>query len=66
MNNFSEIFEYLQSRDSKKRMVAAWGVDDHTISAASQAVDQGLVEVILVGDEAMIAEVCAKENIDLG
>ena len=64
MNNFSEIFEYLQSRDSKKRMVAAWGVDDHTISAASQAIDLGLVEVILVGDEKMIAEVCHNENID--
>ena len=64
MNNFNEIFEYLQSRDSKKRMVAAWGVDDHTISAASQAIDLGLVEVILVGDEKMIAEVCRNENID--
>ena len=64
MNNFYEIFEYLQSRDSKKRMVAAWGVDDHTISAASQAIDLGLVEVILVGDEKMIAEVCRNENID--
>jgi phosphate butyryltransferase len=64
MKNFYEIFEYLQSRDSKKRMVAAWGVDDHTISAASQAIDLGLVEVILVGDEKMIAEVCHNENID--
>ena len=64
MNNFSEIFEYLQSRDSKKRMVAAWGVDDHTISAASQAIDLGLVDVILVGDEKMIEEVCRHENID--
>ena len=63
MNNFSEIFEYLQSRDSKKRMVAAWGVDEHTISAASQAIDLGLVEVILVGDRAMIEDVCRQENI---
>ena len=64
MNSFSEIFAELRSRDSKKRMVAAWGVDDHTISAASQAVDLGLVDVTLVGDEDMIAEVCSKENID--
>ena len=64
LKNFSEIFTELQSRDSKKRMVAAWGVDDHTISAASQAIDLGLVEVILVGDEKMIAEVCHNENID--
>ena len=64
MNNFSEIFEYLQSRDSKKRMIAAWGVDDHTISAASQAIDLGLVDVILVGDREMIETVCRQENID--
>ena len=64
LKNFTEIFTELQSRDSKKRMVAAWGVDDHTISAASQAIDLGLVEVILVGDEKMIAEVCHNENID--
>lgn len=64
MKNFNEIFTALQSRDSKKRMVAAWGVDDHTISAASQAIDLGLVEVILVGDQTMIEDVCRQENID--
>ena len=64
MKNFNEIFSHLQGRDIKKKMVAAWGVDDHTISAASQAVDLGLVDVILVGDQAMIAEVCLRENID--
>lgn len=65
LNNFTEIFETLRSRDSKKRMVAAWGVDNHTISAAAQAVDLGLVDVTLVGDQDMIAEVCKTENIDV-
>ena len=65
MNNFNEIFSYLQSRDSKKRMVAAWGIDDHTISAAGKAVELGLVDVTLVGDEVAITEVCRRENIDL-
>ena len=64
MKNFNEIFSHLQCRDVKKKMVAAWGVDDHTISAASQAVDLGLVDVILVGDKTMIEEVCRHENID--
>jgi phosphate butyryltransferase len=45
-------------------MVAAWGVDDHTVSAASRAVDMGLVEVTLVGDRDMILEACRKENVD--
>ncbi|MBQ8839271.1 MAG: phosphate butyryltransferase [Bacteroidales bacterium] len=62
---FEDIFAELKSREAKKRMIAAWGVDDHTISAASLAIDLGLVDVTLVGDEAMIAEVCKKENIDI-
>ena len=47
-------------------MVAAWGVDDHTISAASLAIDLGLVDVTLVGDADMIERVCEAEGIDAG
>ena len=65
MYNFNEIFSHLQGRDVKKKMIAAWGVDDHTISAASQAIDLGLVDVILVGDQAIIEQVCRQENIDM-
>lgn len=65
MKSFDEIFKILRSRDSKKRMIAAWGVDDHTISAAAKAIDLGLVDVTLVGDEAMIADVCRSEGIDM-
>ena len=66
MKNFTDIFSALKSRESKKRMVAAWGVDDHTISAASLAIDLGLVDVTLVGDADMIARVCEAEGIDAG
>ena len=62
--SFSEIFEELRSRGTRKRMVAAWGVDSHTIAAASKAVELGLADVTLVGDEAMIAEACRVENGD--
>lgn len=62
--SFSEIFEELRSRGTRKRMVAAWGVDSHTIAAASKAVELGLADVTLVGDEAMIAEACSVENVD--
>lgn len=65
-NNFSEIFSALQSRDTRKMMVAAWGVDAHTISAAAQAVGLGLVDVTLVGDENLITEVCRNEGVDAG
>ena len=64
MKNFNEIFAELQSRGAKKRMIAAWGVDSHTIAAASKAVEMGLTEVTLVGDEAMIAAACIEEGVD--
>ena len=58
------MFEQLRSKP-KKRLVAAWGVDDHTISAVYMAVDAGIVEGILVGDEEMIKKVCAENNYDM-
>ncbi|MBR1955805.1 MAG: phosphate butyryltransferase [Bacteroidales bacterium] len=62
---FEEIFAELQKRGARKRMIAAWGVDSHTIAAAGKAVDLGLVDVTLVGDENMIAEACKEEGIDV-
>lgn len=62
---FEQIFEELQNRGARKRMIAAWGVDSHTIAAAGKAVDLGLVDVTLVGDENMIAEACKEEGIDV-
>lgn len=64
--SFEEIFAELQSRGAKKRMVAAWGVDGHTVAAAGKAVELGLVEVTLVGDEKLIAEACREEGIETG
>ena len=62
--SFTEIFEELRSRGTRKRMVAAWGVDGHTIAAASKAVELGLADVILVGDQELIARACSEENVD--
>lgn len=63
--SFSDIFASLASRGAKKRMIAAWGVDSHTIVAASKAVDLGIVEVTIVGDSPMVACVCTEEGIDV-
>jgi len=63
--SFEQIFEELRSRGTKKRMVAAWGVDSHTIAAASKAIDLGLADVTLVGDENMIAKACCEEDVDM-
>ena len=65
LTTFEQIFEELRSRGARKRMVAAWGVDSHTIAAASKAIDLGLADVTLVGDEALITKACEEEGVDV-
>jgi phosphate butyryltransferase len=62
---FDEIFAELRGRGARKRMVAAWGVDGHTVAAAGKAVELGLADVTLVGDEEKIAEACREEGVDI-
>ena len=45
-------------------MIAAWGVDTHTIAAAAKAVELSLADVTIVGDEVMVAAACAEEGVD--
>ena len=65
ISNFNQLFEELKAKQICKRMIAAWGVDSHTIEAASLAADMGFVKVTLVGDPDMIANVCKAANIDI-
>ncbi|MBD5397714.1 phosphate butyryltransferase [bacterium] len=64
ITKLDELFELVKSK-GKKRLVAAYAVDAHTIGAVSQAVDMGMVEATLVGDTDMIRAVCEKEGIDI-
>ncbi|MDR2423380.1 MAG: phosphate butyryltransferase [Prevotellaceae bacterium] len=64
INSFDEIFEHLKSRP-KKRLVAAYANDSHTIGAVSKAIDAGIVDATLVGDADTIETVCRSENIDV-
>ena len=61
---FEQIYAELKGRGTRKRMIAAWGVDSHTVAAAGKAVELGLADVTLVGDEAMIAAACKEEGIE--
>ena len=47
----------------KKRLVAAFANDGHTIEAVNNAVDLGIVDAILVGNEQIIHQVCQQLNI---
>lgn len=61
ITKLDQMFEVLRSRP-RKRLVAAWANDDHTIQAVHAAVTRGFVEGILVGDEATIKAVCERHN----
>ena len=49
----------------KKRLVAAYANDSHTIGAVTQAVKAGIVEATLVGDEPTIKKVCGDLGVDV-
>ena len=63
ITKLEQLFEVLKSKP-KKRLVAAFADDDHTIEAVSMAVDMGIVEATLVGDEPTINSVCAAHKIN--
>ena len=63
VDKLDQLFDILRSK-AKKRLVAAYANDAHTIEAVSMAIDMGIVDGTLVGDEATIKKVCAEHNIN--
>lgn len=63
ITKLEQMYEVLKSA-KKKRLVAVWANDSHTIEAVSKAIDLDIVDGILVGNEQEIKTVCQKENID--
>lgn len=59
------MFDALKS-GKKKRLIAAFANDAHTIEAIHKAVKLGIIDATLVGDKKIIESVCEKENIDPG
>lgn len=64
ITKLAQMFDVLKSK-SKKRLVAAYANDAHTIGAISGAIDKGIVDATLVGDEATIKQVCLEHKIDV-
>ncbi len=63
ITKLDQMFEVLKSK-SKKRLVAAYANDSHTIEAVSEAVDKGIIEGTLVGDKETMLQVCGQLNIN--
>ncbi|MCK4630553.1 MAG: phosphate butyryltransferase [Bacteroidales bacterium] len=62
IKKLDEMFDALKS-GKKKRLIAAFANDAHTIEAIHKAVKLGIIDATLVGDKKIIESVCEKENI---
>lgn len=65
ITKLEQMIDVLKERP-KKRMVAAWANDSHTIAAAHEAIKIGIIDAILVGDKAVIEQTCKERNINSG
>jgi len=65
IKSFDEIIEKLKSGEQRARMAVAAAADEHTLEAVFRARGEGLVEPILVGDEARIREIAAAHGYEL-
>lgn len=63
MKTLSELIEKVKELPNK-RLVAANGIDSHTIEAINEAMEMGLVDATLVGDAEVIEATCKKLNLD--
>ncbi|MGQ1911290.1 phosphate acyltransferase [Marinifilum sp. RC60d5] len=64
ITRLEQIIEVLKNND-KKRLVAAYANDAHTIEAVNNAVEKNIVVATLVGDKDIIGKTCADHNIDV-
>ncbi|MBQ6086647.1 MAG: phosphate butyryltransferase [Bacteroidales bacterium] len=65
ITKFADVFADLKVKGVCKRLIVAWGVDEHSIEAAYKAVEAGFVNAVLVGDSALVREVCSKCGFDV-
>ncbi len=64
IKHLDELFDALKVR-KKRRLVAAYANDAHTIGAVGKAVEMGIVDATLVGDKKTIEKVAGEEGIEL-
>jgi phosphate butyryltransferase len=62
INSLDDLLRAVKDRP-RKRLVVAWANDAHTLEAVNAAVEAGLVEAILVGDEQVMTQVCADHGL---
>ncbi len=65
ITKLEQMFDLLKSKP-KKRISVAFANDAHTIEAVYAAVERGIVDATLTGDEAAIKKICLEHHMDAG
>jgi phosphate butyryltransferase len=64
ITRLDQVIDTLKNKE-KKRLVAAYANDSHTIGAINDAIELGIVEATLVGDQAEIEKTCKEHKLDI-
>lgn len=64
INNLDQLVEQVLSLKKVFRVAVAWAHDNSTIIALNEAVKNGFVEAIMLGNKTKIAETCASVSVD--
>jgi phosphate acetyltransferase len=57
---------WAKAKNNKKKIVLAEGTEPRVIEAASKILHEGLADIVLLGDPAVINEIAAKSGADIG
>lgn len=63
ITKLDQILEAVKSK-GKKRLIAAWAIDAHTIEAVNEAREKGIIDATLVGDEVQIKKALSELKLD--
>ena len=64
LDNLEQIIDLARS-GSKQHLVAAWATDGHSLSAIVRAVELGVADATVVGDETEVERSCRENNLTL-
>lgn len=63
--NFNELIDKVQNSNKKKKVVVVAAHDEHTLEAVIKAMNDNIVESVLVGDKHRIEEILSKLNFNI-
>ena len=63
VNKLDDLFSAVLQR-ARRTLIVVSANDNHSVKAAYRAVEKGLVQAVLIGDENLIMKICGEEKLD--